>query len=90
MAKQTPPWRGHRKTTSAVLVTILERTAQRHAVFSDDDRVLVSVCEFWAAARTGTLREHLGDVAAFRIHALPVRYRKVLDHSYEGPKSVRN
>jgi len=74
MEKRTPPWGGHRPTTAAVLIAILERTTQKGAEFSDTDRALYAACEFWAAAMHGTLREHLGGSALLRLHAAEVSF----------------
>ena len=62
-------WRGHQPATSDALFALLMQAGAGDKNFSRAERVLVTACEFWAAARNRTLSEHLGDTAIGKLRA---------------------
>lgn len=56
---EKPGWGGHERDTSAVLLDVLTTATSGSAKISRANRVLFTACEFWAAARNGSLREQL-------------------------------
>jgi hypothetical protein len=62
---EMPDWSGHEHDTSALLLDVLTTATSGSAKISRADRVLFTACEFWAAARNGSLAEQLrGDPLA--------------------------
>ena len=58
-------WSGHEHDTSALLLDVLTTATTGSAKISRADRVLFTACEFWAAARNGSLTDQLrGDPLA--------------------------
>jgi hypothetical protein len=57
--RDVPDWTGHERDTSAVLLDVLTTATSGSAKISRASRVLFTACEFWAAARNGTLIEQL-------------------------------
>jgi hypothetical protein len=56
---ETPDWSGHERDTSAMLLNVLTTATTGSAKISRADRVLFTACEFWAAARNGSLMDQL-------------------------------
>jgi hypothetical protein len=54
-----PDWNGHERDTSALLFDALTTATTGSTRISRADRVLFTACEFWAAARNGSLMDHL-------------------------------
>jgi hypothetical protein len=52
-------WRGHELATSEALLALFLKAQSGGKDFSRAERVLFTACEFWAAAKNGTLREYL-------------------------------
>jgi hypothetical protein len=50
-----PDWSGHERDTSAMLLDVLTTATTGSAKISRANRVLFTACEFWAAARNGSL-----------------------------------
>src|SRR5580765_2513261 len=57
--RDVPDWTGHEHDTSAMLLDVLTTATSGSAKISRANRVLFTACEFWAAARNGTLIEQL-------------------------------
>ena len=53
-------WRGHSPITHEVLLSILLRAAAGEQLFTRDERILYTVCEFWAAIQAQSIIPHLG------------------------------
>ena len=62
-------WPGHRPATSEVLQGLFERASVGGNHFTRAERMLATACEFWAAAKNRTLREHLGETAVGQLRA---------------------
>ncbi len=56
---ETPDWSGHERDTSVMLLNVLTTATTGSAKISRADRVLFTACEFWAAARNGSLMDQL-------------------------------
>ena len=56
---EMPDWIGHERDTSAMLLEVPTTATTGSAKISRADRVLFTACEFWAAARNGSLMEQL-------------------------------
>jgi len=54
-----PDWSGHERDTSAMLLDVLTIATTGTAKISRANRVLFTACEFWAAARNGSLMGQL-------------------------------
>jgi len=54
-----PDWSGHERDTTAMLLDVLTTATTGSAKISRANRVLFTACEFWAAARNGSLLEQL-------------------------------
>jgi hypothetical protein len=54
-----PDWSGHERDTSAMLLDVLTTATTGSAKISRANRVLFTACEFWAAARNGSLMGQL-------------------------------
>jgi hypothetical protein len=52
-------WPGHAPITSTALLSLLNRASTGHSDFTATERILFTLSEFWAAASTGTLLDHL-------------------------------
>jgi hypothetical protein len=94
-------WHGHSTITSSVLVALLRRAGAGDTTFTAADRVLYTVCEFWAAAAADGLVEHLGSEPLDRLRAAYVAFsaigavqaagtlRGVVDQFPEEPPSAK-
>ena len=71
---KTPNWQGHKPATSAELLNILTTATTGSAKLSRSDRVLFTVCEFWASARNRTLVTQLADDAESQLRAAEVAF----------------
>jgi hypothetical protein len=60
-------WEGHKPATSAALFALLTKVSAGVGSFSYEERVLFIACEFWAAARNGTLGDYLTGNVKFTI-----------------------
>ena len=68
-------WPGHDPTTSMVLLALFLRAQSGDMEFTRDQLVLVTVCEFWAAAMNQALQPYLGEFADFRLHNAEMSFR---------------
>lgn len=71
------PWPGHLPITRLVVFTILNRAAVHESDFSDDERMLCTACEFWAAVAAGELSDHLGSQPAARLRTAGIALRSL-------------
>jgi hypothetical protein len=60
-------WAGHRPATSAAILALLTKASEGSESFSYSERVLFVACEFWAAARSGSLQRHLSNEARIKL-----------------------
>jgi hypothetical protein len=60
-----------------VLLDLFARAAAGGDHFSRSERVLVTVCEFWAAAKNRALSEYLGDTAIDKLQAAEVSFAAI-------------
>jgi hypothetical protein len=70
-------WKGHKPTTSAVLLDVLTTATTGSAKVSRSDRVLFTACEFWASASNGTLLGQLSDDAAPQLRAAEAAFTAI-------------
>jgi hypothetical protein len=71
-------WRGHFPITSIVLYGLLDKAQSRgDEQFSEDERVLFTACEFWAAAANRSLDEHLGGEPVERLRAAQAAFARI-------------
>jgi hypothetical protein len=70
-------WEGHKPATSAELLNVITTAATGSARLSQSDRVLFTVCEFWASARNRTLLTQLADDAIFQLRAAEVAFTAI-------------
>jgi erythromycin esterase-like protein len=73
----TPNWEGHKPATSAELLTVLITATTGSARLSRADRVLFTVCEFWASARNRTLLTQLADDAVSQLQAAEIAFAAI-------------
>ena len=66
---EMPDWNGHERDTSAVLFDVLTTATTGSGRISRADRVLFTACEFWAAARNGSLIDHLRRESSAQLRA---------------------
>jgi len=52
-------WQGHRSATSEVLFELLVKARAGGEEFTRAERILVTACEFWSAARNRSLKDYL-------------------------------
>jgi hypothetical protein len=71
---KTPNWEGHKPATSAELLNVMTTATTGSAKLSQSDRVLFTVCEFWASARNGTLMTQLAEDAASQLRAAEIAF----------------
>jgi hypothetical protein len=71
---KTPNWQGHKAATSAELLNIITTATTGSAKLSRSDRVLFTVCEFWASARNRTLLTQLADDAVSQLRAAEIAF----------------
>jgi hypothetical protein len=71
---KTPNWEGHKPATSAELLIVMTTATTGSAKLSRSDRVLFTVCEFWASARNGTLLTQLADDAVNQLRAAEIAF----------------
>jgi hypothetical protein len=71
---KTPNWEGHKPATSAELLNVITTAATGSARLSQSDRVLFTVCEFWASARNRTLLAQLADDAVSQLRAAEIAF----------------
>jgi hypothetical protein len=69
-----PDWSGHERDTSALLLDVLATATTGSAKISRADRVLFTACEFWAAARNGSLEGQLRENAPAGLRAAEVAF----------------
>ena len=72
-----PNWEGHKPATSAELLNVITTAATGSAKLSQSDRVLFTVCEFWASARNRTLSTQLADDAVSQLRAAEVAFTAI-------------
>jgi hypothetical protein len=71
---KTPNWEGHKPATSAELLNIITTATTGSAKLSRSDRVLFTVCEFWASARNRTLLTHLAEDPVSQLRAAEIAF----------------
>jgi hypothetical protein len=71
---KTPNWEGHKPATSAELLNVMTTATTGSAKLSRSDRVLFTVCEFWASARNRTLLSQLADDAVSQLRAAEIAF----------------
>jgi hypothetical protein len=71
---KTPNWEGHKPATSAELLNVITTATTGSAKLSQSDRVLFTVCEFWASARNRTLLAQLADDAVSQLRAAEIAF----------------
>jgi hypothetical protein len=74
---KTPNWQGHKAVTSAELLDIMTKAATGSAKLSRADRVLFTVCEFWASARNRTLMTQLDDEPFSQLRAAEIAFAEI-------------
>jgi hypothetical protein len=74
---KTPNWQGHKPATSAELLNIITTATTGSAKLSRSDRVLFTVCEFWASARNRTLLSQLADDAVSQLRAAEIAFTAI-------------
>jgi hypothetical protein len=74
---KTLDWEGHKPATSAELLNVITTAATGSAKLSWCDRVLFTVCEFWASARNGTLLTQLADGAIDQLRAAEIAFTAI-------------
>ena len=74
---KTPNWEGHKPATSAELLNVITTAATGSARLSQSDRVLFTVCEFWASARNRTLLAQLADDAVSQLRAAEIAFTAI-------------
>jgi hypothetical protein len=68
-SRQMPDWIGHERDTTAMLLDVLTTATTGSAKISRANRVLFTACEFWAAARNGSLMEQLRENPLVQLRA---------------------
>jgi hypothetical protein len=76
-ASERSDWSGHEHDTSAMLLDVLTTATSGSAKISMADRVLFTACEFWAAARNGSLREQLRGDPLARLRAAEAAFNAI-------------
>jgi hypothetical protein len=71
---KTPNWEGHKAATSAELLNVMTTAITGSAKLSQSDRLLFTVCEFWASARNRTLLTQLADDAVSQLRAAEIAF----------------
>jgi hypothetical protein len=71
---KTSNWQGHKPATSAELLNVMTTATTGSAKLSQSDRVLFTVCEFWASARNRTLLTQLADDAVSQLRAAEIAF----------------
>ena len=74
---QMPDWSGHERDTSSVLLDVITTATSGSAKISRADRVLFTACEFWAAARNGSLTELLRGAPLARLRAAETAFNVI-------------
>jgi hypothetical protein len=74
---KTPNWEGHKPATSAELLNVITTATTGSAKLSRSDRVLFTVCEFWASARNRTLLAQLADDAVSQLRAAEIAFTAI-------------
>jgi hypothetical protein len=74
---KTPNWEGHKPATSAELLNVITTATTGSAKLSQSDRVLFTVCEFWASARNRTLLAQLADDAVSQLRAAEIAFTAI-------------
>lgn len=72
-----PDWSGHEHDTSALLLDVLTTATSGSARLSRADRVLFTACEFWAAARNGSLMGPLREDPLARLRAAEAAFNVI-------------
>jgi hypothetical protein len=75
--EKTPNWEGHKPATSAELLNVITTATTGSARVSRSDRVLFTVCEFWASARNRTLLTQLADDAVSQLRAAEIAFTTI-------------
>jgi hypothetical protein len=70
-------WEGHKAATSVELLNVLTTATTGSARLSRADRVLFTVCEFWASARNRTLLSQLADEAVPQLRAAEIAFTEI-------------
>lgn len=73
----TANWEGHKPATSAALLDVITDATTGAAKLSRSDRVLFTVCEFWASARNRTLLAQLSDGAVSQLRAAETAFTAI-------------
>jgi hypothetical protein len=74
---KTPNWQGHKPATSAELLNVMTTATTGSAKLSRSDRVLFTICEFWASARNRTLLAQLADDAVSQLRAAEIAFTSI-------------
>jgi hypothetical protein len=74
---KTASWQGHKAATSAELLKILTKATTGSAKVSWSDRVLFTVCEFWASARNRSLLTLLDDEPFSQLRAAEIAFAEI-------------
>jgi hypothetical protein len=72
-----PNWEGHKPATSAELLNVMTTATTGSAKLSRADRVLFTVCEFWASARNRTLLAQLADDPVSHLRAAEIAFTAI-------------
>jgi hypothetical protein len=75
--EKTPPWEGHKPATSAELLSVITTATTGSARLSQFDRVLFTVCEFWASTRNRTLVTQLAVDAVSQLRAAEIAFTAI-------------
>ncbi len=70
-------WIGHDRNTSAMLLDVLTTATTGSAKISRANRVLFTACEFWAAARNGSLFEQLRENPVNQLRAAEAAFTAI-------------
>jgi hypothetical protein len=70
-------WEGHKAATSVELLNVLTTATTGSAKLSRADRVLFTVCEFWASARNRTLLSQLAEDAVPQLRAAETAFTEI-------------
>jgi hypothetical protein len=72
-----PTWKGHKPATSAELLNVMTTATTGSARLSRSDRVLFTVCEFWASARNRTLLAQFADDPVSQLRAAEIAFTAI-------------
>jgi hypothetical protein len=74
---KTAGWQGHKAATSAELLKIMTNATTGSGKLSRSDRVLFTVCEFWASARNRSLLTLLADEPFSQLRAAEIAFAEI-------------